>query len=214
MQEAEHNSAHAPSSNTTSQPSQSSVDRDSDIQMGIPVVYRYNPFELSSFNRINRQASKMAMQWIQNTHGAWSLFITGANGVGKSSYAVAIIQKIKARYPMARIRFITPGSLEKVLRGLADSKDHTSPAIFKQWCEELNPIVLDDVGGLRPTAHLTEKLTALLMSRHDNMKKIIITTNLSVAQFARHVDPRIASRLQKGMMIDMGTVDLRRESHE
>lgn len=176
----------------------------------IPVVYRYKTYGLDEFNFINPKAGQTARAWINNRRGAWSLFVTGDNGTGKTSYAVSILLDIRAAFPSSASRFITPQVLEDILRGMV-AKGSSKKAVFKQWLS-MNPLVLDDIGAVRNTPHLTEQLTHLLMTRHANGKKTIITTNLTVAEFARHVDRRIASRLQEGMMIDFGDLDLRRRS--
>lgn len=177
--------------------------------MGIPPIYTYQPFDLASFNTINSLAEKIARDWLNIRRGASTLFVTGVNGSGKSSYAVAMIRMVKARYPASRIRFVTPVVFSDVTKGMVE--DSGKGDIYNQWFE-LNPIVLDDIGAVRDTPHVTEKLVHLMMKRHEEIKKTIVTTNLTVAQFAEYVDPRIASRLQQGMMIDMGKVDLRKKN--
>lgn len=174
-----------------------------DQNSDIPLVYRYTNYAMISFNRANPEAERTANKWIGNRFGAWSLFVTGANGVGKTCYAAKILMEIRKQFPMSISAFITPEAFTRVARQL-DQGD----VVFEQWTRG-NPIVLDDIGAARATPHVTEKLVHLLMNRYENRKKTIITTNMTVSEFAHHVDPRIASRLQEGMMLHMGGKDLR-----
>jgi hypothetical protein len=103
-------------------------------------------------------------------------------------------------------RFVSPYSFTNVVRAL-DAKHH----IYEAWRTNRGPLVLDDVGSARDTPHVTEQLLQLLQYRYDHQLKTIITANLSVNQFAEHVDPRAASRLQEGLLVSLGDTDRRRK---
>lgn len=135
----------------------------------------------------------------------WSMFMSGGLGSGKSTLAAAALLHVRKTIYDKEGRFVPPYVFARVVRNF-DGEQGTLDQWFKTRL-----LVLDDVGATRDTEHLTEKLLHLLQHRYDHLLKTIITSNLSIADFAAHVDPRAASRLQEGAMLDLGTVDQRRK---
>lgn len=76
---------------------------------------------------------------------------------------------------------------------------------------KLSPIlILDDVGSNRDTDFLREQILFLLQYRYDYNLPIVVTSNLNLSGFAGHVDPRASSRLQEGIVLNMGNSDARK----
>jgi DNA replication protein DnaC len=202
-----------PTRNTTS-PNSTAVRSDpypnlSTAERHPDIPANYLRFPLSSFDQQSQTAS-----WLKDP--TWSLYIAGGLGSGKSCLAAAILMEHRLDHHLETInegyfvihvrgRFVTPYSFTSVVRSL-DAQRH----IYEQWRTNRGPLVLDDVGSARDTPHVTEQLLHLLQYRYDHQLKTIITANLSVAQFAKHVDPRVASRLQEGRIMHLGDNDRRR----
>jgi len=187
----------------------------------------YRRFPLSSFEQCDG-----ARAWLEDPR-SWSYYIAGGLGSGKSCLAAAILVEYRTKLTQSvevrdrRYEFPPTAESQAAISNfhqvridggfvgpyvLADGiRDWSNPQ-YRRWRENRGPLVLDDIGAVRDTPHVTEQLLHLLQYRYDHQLKTIITANLSVAQFAKHVDPRAASRLQEGAMIDMGDIDRRRKS--
>ena len=175
----------------------------------IPHVYL--KYSLQDFDQCEH-----AKAWL-DAPDSWCYYITGGLGTGKSCLAAAMLidyrrthteEAVTEGYRIIHLRgrFIPPYTFADVVRTL-DQKRLT----YEKWRDNRGPLVLDDVGSVRDTPHVSERLLHLLQHRYDHRHKLIVTTNMSVADFATHVDARAASRLQEGAMVHMGNVDRRRK---
>jgi len=139
---------------------------------------------------------------------AWSLYLYGAAGTKKTSLAIAALVDLRRALPPPQDRigvFVPAYTFARQARRMVESRN--DQAILRWRTVPL--LILDDLGANRDTPHVTETLLFLLEERYDHERKTIITTNLTLEQFAQHLDPRVASRLQEGMILDLGEVDAR-----
>lgn len=134
----------------------------------------------------------------------WSLYLCGAAGTKKTSLAIATLVELRGLLKAPADRF---GSFLPAYQAARQMRAMNAD-IIARW--RTSPfLILDDLGANRDTPHVTETLLFLLEERYDYERKTIITTNLSVEGFAKHLDPRVASRLQEGMILDLGDKDAR-----
>lgn len=83
------------------------------------------------------------------------------------------------------------------------------PALIESW-KHVSFLVLDDIGANRSTPHVVEQLLFLIQYRYDNLLKTVITSNANLNEFAEIVDKRAASRMQEGVILNLGMSDTRR----
>jgi len=155
---------------------------------------------------------KRAADFLSNRH-CWSLYLHGHVGTHKTSFAVAVFVVWRQSLPWnikdsfflqpAEGLFLPPYEVAAVLRDF----EYGRHAIGK-W-QEADLLVLDDLGASRNTPHVTEQLLYLLEKRYDYNRKTILTSNFNLAQLAEHLDRRVSSRLQEGMLLDLGETDSR-----
>jgi DNA replication protein DnaC len=129
-------------------------------------------------------------------------------GSRKSSLAAAVLKSWRILWPAMSgyggyFAYITPEMLQTAAR------DFTNGQVkLKDWKEK--PIlVLDDLGAIRNTPHLVETVCTVIGTRYDNMRPTIVTANLDPKGISEFVDPRVSSRIQEGVVINMGEVDWR-----
>lgn len=125
-----------------------------------------------------------------------TLVIAGDIGVGKS---VAAAYGMRQR----RGRFVSSSALTEMAR-FGDENDARRKAAFATPL-----LVLDDVGVEKEwVAPLVE---SLLVERHNQQRRTVLTTNLDVKAFAKHYKGRVADRISSaGMFIPLLGPSLRK----
>lgn len=141
---------------------------------------------------------------------AWSLFLYGAVGARKTSVAAATLAYIRASGKWGSEaggygEWVSPDKLRTAMLDMERGK-----YAIEAW-RMARVLVLDDLGAVRSTPHAQETVVQLILSRYDVIKPTIITSNLGLPTLAEHLDGRIASRLQEGVVLDVGDVDWRKD---
>ena len=170
-----------------------------------------------------------------------SVFISGKTGCGKTHLAIAMlrdfIEKRIMEMPMERnargaiiadpcyragmfvsiprilmeIRMTFSGKTKKHVPWEIDSRTYeTEEDVINKYVYE--PIlILDDLGSEKTTDFSTSILNIIIDERINNLKKTIITTNLSLQEIENHIDARIASRLSAMKNIKINMPDYRKK---
>ena len=174
-----------------------------DSLYGIPK--RYHRYALEDFPP---ELCEKALGFIAGETDA--LYLHGKTGSRKTMFAAAVLRAwrwVRPQWPEEWRNgiFLPSYTAADVLRNF-----DTGQETRRGWAN--TPLlVLDDVGASRSTPHLAEQLLFLIERRYDGEMQTIITTNYTLAEFADAVDPRAASRLQEGLVLDLGDVDRRGE---
>ena len=153
---------------------------------------RYAKWRLTDYDP--RLAAK-ATAWAAGD--LWSLFLTGAAGTRKSSFAAAVCAAAGTGY------FATPETSIRMIREFCDWWIHQA--------KTTRLLVMDDLASYRATPHVHDTLLGILATRYDNFRKTIITSNASLADIGRWLDPRLADRLREGLVLESGR-ESRRET--
>ena len=137
----------------------------------------------------------------------WSVCLMGPTGSRKSSLAAAMLAGWRALYPRSwhggRAQFVPADLLMAKLRDMENA-----PGWFAVW-KESPVLVLDDLGAARNTPYMVEQAVSLVCARWERKLPTIVTTNITLDEIAQSLDARVASRLQDGILLDMGTRDWR-----
>ena len=150
-----------------------------------------------------------ACDFIEGYREHGSLLLTGQTGSRKTTFSAAVLGAWRftwpeQEYPWMNGIFVPMHKAAEVFRDFSDTETLT------EW-RNTSMLVLDDVGAQRSTPHLMESLLLLLEYRYDWMTPTIVTTNLDLDELSKAIDPRAASRLQQGIVLDCGDKDWRRE---
>lgn len=114
------------------------------------------------------------------------LFIYGGTGTGKT-YILHALAKLKE---LAVFNFVEMLSESKSMFGKVQYKD-----IF--WFLEEDHLLIDDVGSEKTTDFVQEFLYLIVNKRYNNMKRTVLTTNLSLEDFRERYGDRILSRISE-----------------
>lgn len=174
------------------------------LDMGIPPRYRTKGF----FN-LEGHEDKMELA-IEALENKGHVFVTGKCGTGKTHFGIGLLlncfaKQIYYNEDMERIDFLgnKPCFLSAVELFL-ELKDSFAGAGEKPVLDKYTApsvLLIDDVGAEKISDWSRQIFYTLIDRRYVNMKPTIITSNLSMAEFAEKFDDRVASRIA-----DMGEV--------
>ena len=159
---------------------------------------RYQEYTLDDFPKPIKQR---VFEFL-NEPNLWSMFLSGGVGTRKTTLAAAVLMAARLQPGMSG-RFVPAYTAARVFRQF-------ETGTLEQF-RRSRLLILDDIGAARSTPHLTEQLVLLLQNRYDHRLKTIITSNLTLDEFAEHLDNRIASRLQEGVLLALGNRDSRKK---
>ncbi|MDD5454544.1 MAG: ATP-binding protein [Candidatus Ratteibacteria bacterium] len=132
------------------------------------------------------------------------LYIYGPYGCGKTHLAIGILKELRVNYafnrPCEELKFITTPELLLELRGAATQKSTERTLILKY--SRYDYLFLDDMGAEKTSDFSLSCLYQILNYRYNNLKPIIITSNLNLDELSKKLSSkdednpqRIASRI-------------------
>ncbi len=137
--------------------------------------YKFDNFETNNSNKKVFNNLKNYSEKLVNGIEKKGLILVGNNGVGKTHLACSIANKL--------IEDGTPviyGTLINLLAELRNSydidKNISEMEIFKLY-ENVDLLIIDDLGKEKPSEWGLEKLFTIINSRYENNLPVIITTN-------------------------------------
>lgn len=126
-----------------------------------------------------------------------NLYLFGQYGTGKTGIAVSIL-KARMERGQPGVYYTLPELLERVRRTFdrprGDASDDTETLLRK--LQDIDLLVLDDIGVERPTEWVLEKLFQILDGRMRNMRETVYTSNLNFDRMKAHLGERVMERVK------------------
>jgi DNA replication protein DnaC len=134
------------------------------------------------------------------------LYIHGIPGCGKSHLAAALIrariESIKVNAEIEDASLLSPGMLWvsvidlllEIKRSFKDDSDATEDEVIGKY-SRVKYLTLDDIGVEKTTDWVLQTLYTIIDKRYRDMKRTVITSNLTLDQIADKIGDRIASRI-------------------
>ena len=158
-------------------------------------------------------AGEAVLDWVVKIEGsddppAAHMLMFGGNGVGKTMLA-SIMVLAACRMGHSGVLW-NVGNLMRELQSRFGS-DEESAAMLMKALGQVPVLALDDWGQELKSASgwSVSELEALIDERYVNGRATIVTTNLMRAEFADHVEGRVASRFLEFTRVDVGGDDMR-----
>ena len=141
------------------------------------------------------------------------LWFHGPVGTGKTSLAMLVSKAaLDAGHTVAIY------SLPRLLAEIRTTFDDGSEQSYTELLDRLTGVDLlhiDDVGAEKTSPWVLEQLYALINTRYEEERAVIITTNLERDPLAEQINERTVSRLEEMCLIlPVGGTDLRRQTLE
>lgn len=132
------------------------------------------------------------------------LFIYGGVGLGKTHLMQAIGHFIKRKKPKAKVLYIPA---ENLMNEMIHAIQNRKMLEFKNRYRSLDILLLDDVQFLSEKSGIQEEIFHTFNSLYDSRKQIVLTSDRPPKDIS-HLEERLVSRFQSGLVADIQTPDL------
>jgi chromosomal replication initiator protein len=128
------------------------------------------------------------------------LFIYGGTGLGKTHLLHAVAHQIRANRPDARIAYVSAEEFtNQVIKSIARQEMDRLRTRFRASCDVL---LMDDVHVLSGKERTQEEFFHTFNALHQAQKQIILTSDRT-PQEIQHLEDRLRSRFQWGLITDV-----------
>ncbi|MCU0607692.1 MAG: chromosomal replication initiator protein DnaA [Candidatus Edwardsbacteria bacterium] len=132
------------------------------------------------------------------------LFIYGGVGLGKTHLTQAIGNHIRIRKPRTKVLYIPA---ENFLNELIHSIQNRKSLEFKNKYRSLDVLLIDDVQFLSEKTQSQEEIFHTFNALYESRKQIVLTSDRPPKDIA-HLEERLVSRFQSGLVADIQAPDI------
>jgi DNA replication protein DnaC len=161
---------------------------------GVPARFLACAFDNFFMTKENIKCLQACKQYPKNHRPDFpGLYLYGNCGTGKTHLVVAIARELVLLGKQVIFTGV-PSLCYDIKKTFQNDSLKTELDAVKAYtsCDYL---VLDDLGTEKPTEWVRKTLGYIIYERDNRLKPTIITSNLSLDDIAKHVDPRMASRI-------------------
>lgn len=131
------------------------------------------------------------------------LFLYGGVGLGKTHLMQAVGNEILRRSPTIRVLYVTS---ERFTTDFVNSIRNRQGQDFKAYYRGVDLLLVDDIQFLTGKEGTQEEFFHTFNQLHQNNKQLVISSDRPPKAIAG-LEPRLVSRLECGMMADIGSPD-------
>lgn len=179
-----------------------------DSLLGDPTLGRasFDNFKADNQETVNalRLAKIIAAEYT-NRENEFNTILTGVPGVGKSHLAMGILKHVNNHLsPAGSCLFISVSELLMLIKdSISNRESKYTEANMLELLRKADLLVLDDFGSessfRRESSEASEYNQKFLFNVINSRTRTIITTNLTSAQMREIYNPKIVSRLHRGV---------------
>lgn len=174
----------------------------------LPEALHSRTFAAFRPDRDKLEALRAARAWADQVQagGSGSLLLVGSNGRGKTHLAAAAVLELTGS--LIPVRFVyVPDFLDDMKQRFGEGGEDATA--FFDRVASVRVLVLDDIGAVKPTGWVEERLGSLIDRRMREALPTLVTTDLSDDELAEALGPRIASRFRTYATALVGGRDMR-----
>ncbi|NAZ37310.1 chromosomal replication initiator protein DnaA [Rubellimicrobium sp. CFH 75288] len=160
-------------------------------------------FERFAVGAPNELAHAAARRLAEGRAAFNPLFLHGGVGQGKTHLLQAVAQALRAREPGARVLYL---SAEQFMVRFVSALRERRMVEFKAWIRSLDMLLVDDVQFLAGKDSTQEEFFHSFNALFDQGRRIVLSADRPPAEIP-HLEERVASRLQAGLVVGMGPAD-------
>ena len=164
-------------------------------------LYTFDNFIVGKPNELAHAAARRVAEGRDVTFNP--LFLYGGVGLGKTHLMHAIAWELRARFPEARVLYLSAEQfMYRFVRALREQDTIT----FKQIFRSVDVLMVDDVQFIAGKTSTQEEFFHTFNALVEEGKQIIISGDRAPVDM-EELDARIASRLQCGLVVDLHPTD-------
>lgn len=158
-----------------------------------------------------RKARHIAGRYLDRDYQA-NTIITGAPGVGKSHLAVSMLKAVNEHIePDASCLFISVNEVMRLIKGSFNNKQSKyTEEYMTKLMGQVSLLVLDDLGSeasfQTSTNEASNWVQGVLFGILNKRNRTIITTNLTSEELTKIYNPKLLSRMYKGVVKNDGVI--------
>ncbi len=168
----------------------------------INAAYTFQTFVVGKQNELAHAAAQAVAAQPGGTYNP--LFIYGGVGLGKTHLLHAIANEIRRRWSSARIMYVT---CEHFTNDFIHSIRAGKGKDFKDRYRNVDLLLIDDIQFITGKEGTQEEFFHTFNSLHQENRQIVISSDRPPKSIAG-LEKRLQSRLEWGMLVDVGTPDL------
>jgi chromosomal replication initiator protein len=165
-------------------------------------TYTFQTFVVGKQNELAHAAAQAVAAQPGGTYNP--LFIYGGVGLGKTHLLHAIANEIKRKWANARIMYVT---CEHFTNDFIHSVRTGKGKEFKDRYRNVDLLLIDDIQFITGKEGTQEEFFHTFNTLHQDNKQIVISSDRPPKSIAG-LEKRLQSRLEWGMLVDVGTPDL------
>lgn len=176
--------------------------------LGVPTRYASCSFDSFKYTK-ETESVYNACKSIDHTFTS-SLFIHSTRpGTGKTHLAVSILRELCKNGALKKPIFVSSPFLFLEIKSTFNSENEDSEQKVIEKYTNCEFLFVDDIGVEKCSDWANQIWYMIIDSRYSQMKPTVYTSNLSIGEIASKIDPRIASRLASGIVLNLDAPDYR-----
>jgi len=174
------------------------IDNDSQLRER----YTFDKFVIGKSNEFAHAAARAVAEAPGKVYNPF--FIYGGAGLGKTHLTHAIGNFVRAKKPKAKI-FYTPA--ENFMNEMVAAIQNRKILDFKNHYRNLDVLLIDDIQFLSGKTGMQEEIFHTFNTLYDSRKQIVLTCDRPPKEIS-HLEERLVSRFQSGLVADIQAPDL------
>ncbi len=164
--------------------------------------FTFDNFVVGSYNHFAYAAALAVSK--KPAHSYNPLFIYGGPGLGKTHLLNAIGNKIIELHPDLTVLYV---SSEKFTNDMIQSIGNSRMEKFREKYRRIDVLLVDDVHFIGGKTAAQEEFFHTFNTLYNAEKQIVLTSDRPPREIP-HLEERLRSRFQSGLMVDIGLPDL------
>ena len=167
--------------------------------------YTFSSFVVGSSNELARAACSAVSKNPGQVYNP--LFIYGGVGLGKTHLIQSVGNEVLKKNPSAKVIYVTCEKFtEDFITFIQNEQGKNTASKFKQKYRTADVLLIDDIQFLGSKERTQEEFFHTFNTLYQNNKQIILTSDRPPRAIA-HLEDRLVSRFQGGMIADIGMPD-------